>query len=295
MSEDLKNFASDLKHLRERANFSLQNIHQRTRIDVKFLEAIEEGNFDVIESVYLRAFIKSYSNAIGLDPEETLKNFDLAKQGILYILEKEQDEEGKEINETVKNKIFTSDTKSDKNYQDKESQQQKYIAPASIFVLILAVFAVYFFFIKGDANTIVKETPFDEILAEIDTQSVEQQKPELERFEVLTDNTGGIVPAGPPEGVANIKILAIDSTWVRITKDDQNEEEFLLVPGNSKNYIPVNNLKILIGNAAGLNIYLNDSLISIGSTKGEIKYVQINKEGLTFLKVQKMIPDAQQN
>ena len=93
MNEDLKNFASDLKEQREKANLSLQNIHQRTRIDVKFLEAIEEGKFDVIENVYLRAFIKSYTNAIGLDPDEALKNLDLARKGRLYSLEKEQDEE----------------------------------------------------------------------------------------------------------------------------------------------------------------------------------------------------------
>lgn len=293
MNEDLKNFASDLKVQREETNFSLKNIFQKTRIDVKFLEAIEDGRFDIIENVYLRAFIKSYAIAIGLDSDEVLKNFDLAREGKLHSLDKEQGEENKEVRESVKKKVYASDTEFDKDYQHKESQQQKFIAPLSIFIFIIAAFSVYFFFIKGDSNTIVKETPFNEVLAEKKNQSTNNEK--SERFEVLPDDTSKIVPTGISGKKTKIKILAIDTTWVRITKDDQNDEEFLLVPGNTKNYNPVNNLKLLIGNAGGLNIYLNDSLLSLGSKKGEIKYVQISEEGLTFLKVQKMNTDAQQN
>lgn len=289
MNEDLKNFASDLKEHREKANISLQNIHQRTRIDIKFLAAIEEGKFDIIENVYLRAFIKGYSNAVELDPEEVLRNYDLAREGKLSSLEKEQDVEKEVVTESVKKKVNASDT----DIQHKEPQQQKYIAPFSVLILIIAAITVYFFFIKGDSSTIVKETPFNEILAEKESESFDEQKPETERFEVMSDDTSRIVPSSA--GNVKIKLLAIDTTWIRVTLDDRNEEEFLLIPGNSKNYDPVNNLKLLIGNAGGLNVYLNDSLLNLGSKKGKIRYVQISDEGLTFLRVQKMNTDAQQN
>jgi cytoskeletal protein RodZ len=295
MNEDLKNFASDLKHLRENSSYSLQSIHQQTRIDIKFLEAIEAGNFDVIEGVYVRAFIKSYANAIGLDPEETLENYDLAREGRLYSVEKEQTEVNKEAADSPKEKVFSSDSEPVKDLQPPGAWQQKLIAPLSIFVLVIAVISIYFIFIKEDTTTIVKETPFNEIMNEKESESSENPKSNQERFEVLTPDTVQTIPVIVPEGKSEIKLLATDTTWIRVTKDDADEEEFILMPGNTKNYKPLDNVKVYIGNAGGLNIFLNDSLLNLGSKKGEIKYVQVNEDGLTFLRVQTKNADAQQN
>jgi cytoskeletal protein RodZ len=295
MNEDLKNFASDLKHLRENSGFTLQNIHQKTRIDIKFLEAIEEGNFDVIENVYVRAFIKSYASAIGLDPNETLKNFDSAREGKLYSVDKEQTEVSKEPSGLSKEKVYSSVSESEKEYPRPNSWHQKYIAPMSIFIFVIAVISIYFLFIKDDSNIIVKETPFNEIMTEKESESSEAPKSEQERFEILSDDTVSVVPAVDSGGNVDIKLLATDTTWIQVTKDDNEEEEFILMPGNTKNYNLVDNIKVLIGNAGGLNIYLNDSLLDLRSKKGEIKYVLVNKEGLTFLRVQRKNVDAQQN
>ena len=44
-SESLKKFSEELKTHREKNDVSLQQIHGRTRIDIKFLKAMEEGKF----------------------------------------------------------------------------------------------------------------------------------------------------------------------------------------------------------------------------------------------------------
>lgn len=294
MNEDLKNFASDLKHLREKSNLTLQNIYQRTRIDIKFLEAIEEGNFDVIESVYVRAFIKSYANAIGLDPEETIKNYDLAREEKLYSLEKEQTETSEDSDDSEK-KVFSSESGPGKESRLPDSRQQKYIAPISISILIIAIISIYFIFIKDDSSTIVKETPFNEVLAERESDSTENQNTVQERFEVIAGDTNLVVQEIKTETIADIKLLALDTTWIRVIKNDAEEEEYILIPGNTKNYNTSDNIKVIIGNGGGLNIFLNDSLLNLQSKKGEIKYVSITEKGLTFLRLPEKNADAQQD
>lgn len=294
MNEDLKNFAEDLKHLREKSNFTLQNIYQKTRIDIKFLEAIEEGNFDVIESVYVRAFIKSYANAIGLDPEETIKNYDLAREEKLYSIDKDEPET-EDKSEDSQKKVFSSEPEHTTESRYPDYRQQKYIAPVLISLLVIAVISVYFIFIKDDSSNIVKETPFNEVLGEQGSDSTEHPNNTQERFEVITGDSSKIVPEVNAASKAEIKLLAIDTTWIQVTRNDDEEEEYILIPGNVKTYSTADNIKLLIGNAGGLNIFLNDSLLSLHSKKGEIKYVSVSEKGLTFLRIPEKNADAQQD
>jgi len=63
-----------LKRARLERGISLEDLQETTKIRKKYLESIEEGNYKVLPgSFYVRAFIKSYAEAVGLDPNETLR------------------------------------------------------------------------------------------------------------------------------------------------------------------------------------------------------------------------------
>jgi|GEM_PF-430954 len=79
----LEKFSEELKEARQRSEMSLQQVAARTRIDIKFLNAMENGNFSFQPELYVRAFIKDYCKAIGADEVKMIKRFDLAKQGKL--------------------------------------------------------------------------------------------------------------------------------------------------------------------------------------------------------------------
>lgn len=69
---------SDLGELLKKARFEkgikLEELQETTKIQKRYLEAIEEGNFSILPgNFYVRAFIKSYSEAVGLDPEEVIR------------------------------------------------------------------------------------------------------------------------------------------------------------------------------------------------------------------------------
>lgn len=65
-----------LKEERERKQLSLEDLQRETKIQKRYLSAIEEGRFDILPGqFYARAFIKNYAEVLGLDPEQLLQEF----------------------------------------------------------------------------------------------------------------------------------------------------------------------------------------------------------------------------
>ncbi|TBL77797.1 helix-turn-helix domain-containing protein [Paenibacillus thalictri] len=65
-----------LRKARLEQKISLDDLQEITKIRKTYLEAIEEGNYKVLPgNFYVRAFIKSYAEAVGLDPNEVLLHY----------------------------------------------------------------------------------------------------------------------------------------------------------------------------------------------------------------------------
>nr|WP_275983852.1 helix-turn-helix domain-containing protein [Paenibacillus hamazuiensis] len=65
-----------LKKARVERKISLDDLQEVTKIRKAYLEAIEEGNYKVLPgNFYVRAFIKSYAEAVGLDPNEVVRMY----------------------------------------------------------------------------------------------------------------------------------------------------------------------------------------------------------------------------
>ena len=62
-----------LKKAREGANFSLQDISDRTKISLRFLAAIENDDFSALPGrVYIYGFTRAFARAVGLDEESVV-------------------------------------------------------------------------------------------------------------------------------------------------------------------------------------------------------------------------------
>ncbi|AYF07794.1 MULTISPECIES: helix-turn-helix domain-containing protein [Bacillus] len=65
-----------LKDARGTKGLSIDQLHEITKIQKRHLVAIEEGNYDVLPGAfYARAFIKQYADAVGLNGEELLVEY----------------------------------------------------------------------------------------------------------------------------------------------------------------------------------------------------------------------------
>jgi len=92
----LKEFGQDLKKLRELKGISIAEISSESRINTKFLQLLENGNFDFQPETYIRSFIKAYARALNENENQILNDYDKAKAGF-YARRKFADESAKDI------------------------------------------------------------------------------------------------------------------------------------------------------------------------------------------------------
>ena len=69
-------FYKELKELRVSKEISLEDLESKTKINIKYLKAIEEGDFNVLPSPYLRLFLRAYAIEIGGKADRALDQLD---------------------------------------------------------------------------------------------------------------------------------------------------------------------------------------------------------------------------
>jgi transcriptional regulator with XRE-family HTH domain len=71
-----------LRRERELRHVSLDDVAERTKISRRYLEAIEDERYDRLPGeTFVRGFIRSYAQSIGLDPEDTLLIYNQSRLG----------------------------------------------------------------------------------------------------------------------------------------------------------------------------------------------------------------------
>jgi transcriptional regulator with XRE-family HTH domain len=71
-----------LQRERELRHISLDDVAERTKISRRYLEAIEEERYDRLPGeTFVRGFIRSYAQSIGLDPQDTLLIYNQSRIG----------------------------------------------------------------------------------------------------------------------------------------------------------------------------------------------------------------------
>src|SRR5688572_4656509 len=69
-------FGGKLRQARERRGVSLRQIAAATKISVGVLEALERNDISRLPGgIFSRAFVRSYATEVGLDPDETIRDF----------------------------------------------------------------------------------------------------------------------------------------------------------------------------------------------------------------------------
>jgi cytoskeletal protein RodZ len=72
----LTELGKKLREAREQQNMSLEDLQKLTKIQKRYLVGIEEGNYQLMPGkFYVRAFIKQYCEAVGLNPDEIFEEY----------------------------------------------------------------------------------------------------------------------------------------------------------------------------------------------------------------------------
>jgi cytoskeletal protein RodZ len=74
-------FGEWLKRQRDLRDISLREISDVTKINLRYLEALEENRFATLPApVFARGFLREYARYVGLDPDEVLNYYSAAQQ-----------------------------------------------------------------------------------------------------------------------------------------------------------------------------------------------------------------------
>jgi cytoskeletal protein RodZ len=261
----LESFAAELKKTRIEKQVSLMDISASTRINLKFLEALEEGQFAMLPQTYVRAFIREYADAVGLDPTAALKKYDAIRPR--QQVEKEKD------NHTPQpvrlSSLAVQQDVSLKPILAFAKQNALFVG----FVLVVAVFVVYLFRQTSDANppSTIAETPFDNVVRE-NTAS----QPGVEQPVSLPAVTR-------PAAVDSLSLVmtTTDSVWMTITLDDARTLEYLFPPGRKGNWTAKTSFTITMGNAGGASFALNGKdLGPLGRPGAVVRNVRVSAANL---------------
>ncbi|WP_106497560.1 helix-turn-helix domain-containing protein [Lentibacillus sp. Marseille-P4043] len=236
-----------LKEARMEKELSLDSVQETTKIQKRYLMAIEEGNFHILPGkFYARAFIKEYANAVGLDPNELLEEYK------------------EEIPETDEDSTaqYTRIQRSRKESNSAKNSAVFSLIPTIIVVLLVIgiVFAAWYFYKeaiskdnsdpvdKPDDNEIIynpddedqnKEASEDDTAADDDATQTEEDQADNSDEKTDTDTTEAkltVVETGTgasPESTLELENAGDDVT---ITFESEGNSYLGVKNGDGKSY-----------------------------------------------------------
>ena len=247
----MSSFYKELKDLRIKSGIDLEEIHNRTKISLEALRAIESGQFNDLPQTYIRLFFRAYANEIGADENSTLSELDKFLAG--------------------KSKVG-SQTKSNKTYQEIKKVVEKkdvdQIKPSSVnsknirtdmikgFALLsILVFSIYIIrqINKEEASKapIVYPSDFEEE-GPITNQILQND------FDLFSESVQIMEEQAP----FTFKMATVERVWYKTKIDTLTFFEDILPSGDNRLYEFSDSLIVLFKYSKGLNLYLNGSPLS---------------------------------
>ncbi len=246
----LEEFGQDLRAQRAARNVSIVDISVETRINQKFLDAIERGAFSVLPQAYIRAFLREYASAVGLSPDDVLRQYEAAG-GALSPAPAPKGES-------------TSTTPASRPAQSELAIPAAWRPYVLGFLALLALAVIVLFLMNGpepSSPVSTGEIPFDRVIRESEAVMPVDSQP---RFAATP-------PVRPPvTDSLTLEIATIDSVWINIVVDEKNAEDYLFAPNRRRTWKARERFTLTMGNAGGATFRLNGKELGALGRRGAV-------------------------
>lgn len=74
----------------------------------------------------------------------------------------------------------------------------------------------------------------------------------------------------PSSDTLELRMTAVESTWLKVVSDDQTPREFLLQADQDVTLTAEHQFNLVIGNAGGIRVVLNDQPVPVVGTRGQV-------------------------
>lgn len=272
-----------LKQARIEQGYTLEDLQQTTKIQKRYLQAVEEGNMEILPGrFYARAFVKQYADIVGLDGEQ--------------LLEEHANQTSEEASEEFAENVKVPPTRTKVKRKDILDNMGEFLPTILIVLLVFAIFLViYFAWIQtrpaDDENALINENNTEQVGptteenedaaanadadneaegdsetdADTDAEEEEPEDPEPTQEVAVATSTGANttfeVTGDHPEE-QNITLTANGgASWVSIEVAGGATEQAMLADGESLSVdFPdtTSSVNLVIGAASNTEMSLND-------------------------------------
>lgn len=289
-----KELGEELREQREMLGFSLEEVEKNIHVRLHYLEALESGDLAGLPSpVQGRGMLQNYATFLGMDLEPVLLKF---ADGLQAQLAEKRSTRPREPNvrsirsggSTRLRQYFPSD-----------------LVLGAILIIVLVGFVTWGLIRTNSFRTsqepletvpaiaeALLETP-EEMLSAVPVQS-ETPTPTLSETEnevsagvsenptqVLQEETTEETPV-PTASNAPIQlyISVLQRAWMRVTVDGVIEFEGRVIPGSAYTFAGEDQIELLTGNGAALQVFFNESDLGVLGVYGEVVDRVFTPEGL---------------
>lgn len=311
----MRSLGEFLRAERQAREITLEQISADTRISMDMLRAIERGNVEQLPApVLIKGFLKAYAEKIGLDPEEVI----VAYQNLIE--EAGDHQEGIEkfhqrLQPKSSNKkllvlvialtlltglIFLRYRPSSVRQQSTSSSGGELVSPPAADQRA----------VKSDPDSGINQAKSAQSSRRTQGDFMTGPEPDSSQLGVQTapaastgaevpkSGEGGVYPSAespqeerissPAQSPYLLRAEAADTTWIRISTDETGEHEYLLQPGEQLTWRASSSYRLLIGNAGGIQLYLNDKPLKRLGETGQVVYLKLPDPSLL------LTPDIEQ-
>jgi cytoskeleton protein RodZ len=277
---------STIRYRRETLGLSLDDIEQYTHIHAHYAQMIENGEFTKFPSpVQARGMLSNYANFLEMDTQAVLLRYAEALQTRLAAFQ-----------EAEKPKKKQPDTPSAPPFR-LPPWLRNVVSPDVVIFGTIGVFIIVFtvWGIGRILNTqaAIGSQPTAPSLADALLPSLtpvptstptSAVTPTLELLDVgdIPPEEETIVPTLIPGGQAEIQLFIIvrQRTYLKVTTDGAVAFEGRALPGANLPYSGNQQIELLTGNAAGLQVFYNDTDIGPLGIFGEVVDIVFTREGI---------------
>ncbi len=224
--EQLLSLGSLLRQARLQQGLSLEVIEKRTLIRQMLLSALEEGNLaDLPEPIYVRALLRRYSNALGLDGE------------------------------TISSQFFTHPVVQPprRSWKDSPAAQLRPLHLYAAYVLLImgAVSALSGFLQNSTPNVTAQPILDPAAIAQLmPKQNASAKTPPVAQAEAKPKDKSRPV---------EVNLMLTGQSWVRVVTDGSTEFEAILEQGETRSWAADQSITVRVGNAGGVMYSYNQS------------------------------------
>jgi cytoskeleton protein RodZ len=241
-SMNLEQFGEELSQARLAKGISLIDISAETRINLKFLEAIEHGQFQILPQTYVRAFLREYALGLSLDPNDVLQRYNsIQPEG-----RSRKSDEVVTQHISPQTKISTEDIKT---HLLKLSPLQRNLA-FGIFLIVVVVLVIVLANMKKESESVkpAAEISFDRVIRESEAASILSPSSVVDSIPVSK---------ALQKDSLRLEITTLDSVWISLLIDDTKGAEYLFAPNRKRTWVAKERFSVTMGNAGGATFRLN--------------------------------------